>query len=179
LNLLTQRGKILNWSLATSAVEYTLDGRGSVDCLDFNSSVLVNGRKNEVEIWDIAGQKLTSTLVGHSKGVNCVELVDKTIVSGSFDSYIKVWDIETTSLLHDFDGHLLHGSVNDIQYDPERNLLVSSGSGRYMFLWDMRTHKSVEKLELDKKVSAVNCMKMLNGNIFWNTRDPVVHVWDI
>eukprot|EP01080_Neovahlkampfia_damariscottae_P005601 gene5601-9418_t len=175
----TEEGKILNWSLATSSVEYTLEGRGSVDCLDFDDSVLINGRKNEVEIWDFKNQNLKHTLIGHSKGVNCVQLVDKKIVSGSFDSLIKIWDIETSKLLSDIDGHLSFGSVNDIQYDSIKNILVSSGSGKHMFIWDMKTTKLIRKLDLDKKVSAVNCMKLLDDNIFWNTRDPVVHVWDI
>jgi WD40 repeat protein len=91
---------------------------------------------------DATHQRLScrSIFYGHTGGVTCVQCDPSTIVSGSVDKDIKVWDIETSNCLRTLSGH--KGYVKTLQF---YYYALASGSGceSAVKLWDMRNSKCV------------------------------------
>ena len=66
-----------------------------------------------------------------------------TLVSGSYDKTIKLWDVSKkeniATLPHD-------SSVGSVSFSPDGTLLAS-GSGRNVLLWDVATRRNIATLE--------------------------------
>ena len=64
-----------------------------------DENTIVSGSSdNSIKIWDVESGEVIKTLVGHSKLVSCIAIMNKdTIVSGSFDYTIKIWDVNMAS----------------------------------------------------------------------------------
>ena len=60
---------------------------------------------NEVRVWDAATRKLLSKLSQHHKTVTCLSLAseNRRLVSGSLDKHLKIYDIDTYSVVHSMD----------------------------------------------------------------------------
>ncbi|RNA25793.1 sulfur controller-2 [Brachionus plicatilis] len=80
-----------------------------------NFSTIVNKNDENAEIIEI--KKINSgTIVsihkpklrlnGHTKGVNCLQLIDKnTLASGSWDQTIKIWNFKNSECINTLNGH--------------------------------------------------------------------------
>ena len=58
----------------------------------------------------------------------------KTLVSGSIDKTVKLWDISSGRLLRSFDGH--HGDVSSVAFSPTGKILASGSLDATVRLWD-------------------------------------------
>lgn len=84
---------------------------------------------------------------GHSKVVQAVVFSpDKRYVaSGSFDSTIKIWDIESGRELRSLTGHL--GAVKAMAWSPDGKWLASGGNDRTLRIWDVETGQETGKFD--------------------------------
>jgi WD40 repeat protein len=57
------------------------------------------------------------------------------IVSGSWDKTLKVWDLDTGSLLRSLEGHT--GSVNAMVVTPDGEHIVSASLDKTLKVWDL------------------------------------------
>jgi len=66
-----------------------------------------------------------NTLEGHSDGVTSVNFSPdgQTIVSGSLDNTVKVWDVKIGSLLNTLEGH--SDGVTSVSFSPDGQTIVS------------------------------------------------------
>ncbi|MCF4965671.1 serine/threonine-protein kinase [Nostoc sp. CMAA1605] len=83
---------------------------------------------------------LTRTLRGHSGKVSSVGISQdgKTLVSGSYDKTIKLWNLATGEEIRTLTGH--SKSVNSVAISPDGNTLASGGGeGNAIKLWNMAT----------------------------------------
>ena len=93
---------------------------------------------------------------GHSKVVQAVAFSpDKRyLASGSFDSTIKIWDVETGSELRSLSGHL--GAVKALVWSPDGKWLVSGGNDRTLRIWDVNSGQEARKFdEGDSTIEAI------------------------
>jgi len=81
------------------------------------------------------GRYTQKVLSGHTNGVMCLQFDDNILVSGSYDSTIKIWDIETGQELRTLTGHAL--GVRCLQFDKTK--LVSGSLDGTLKVWDMRS----------------------------------------
>jgi len=81
------------------------------------------------------GRYTQKVLNGHTNGVMCLQFDDNILVSGSYDSTIKIWDIETGQELRTLTGHAL--GVRCLQFDKTK--LVSGSLDGTLKVWDMRS----------------------------------------
>jgi hypothetical protein len=69
----------------------------------------------------------------------------QTLASGSWDKSIRLWDVETGSLLRELEGPT--GSIYSVTFSPDGQTLASGGYDSTIRLWDVRTGGLLRKLE--------------------------------
>lgn len=73
-----------------------------------NKTTLISGsRDTTICIWDLSSEanEPKLTLRGHTATVRCLQAHDGILVSGSYDSDARVWDVRTGECLHVLKGH--------------------------------------------------------------------------
>ncbi|WP_437321244.1 TIR domain-containing protein [Sorangium sp. So ce385] len=119
------------------------------------------------------------TLHGHSARVNaCAVSPDgQRIVSASYDSTLKVWDLATGRLLSTLEGH--SDRVNACAVSPDGQRIVSASSGRTLKVWELATGRLL--FTLDAHSGWVNaCAVSPDGQrIVSASRDRTLKVWDL
>ena len=66
-------------------------------------------------------------------------------VSGSSDTTLRVWDMQTGECLRTLRGHIL--DVSDVALTPDGTLAVSSSHDKTVRVWDVTTGESLQVLQ--------------------------------
>ena len=56
------------------------------------------GSDNHIHLWDLAAERKLETLTGHSGTVTCLDYRPGMLVSGSYDTQIRIWESERQAL---------------------------------------------------------------------------------
>lgn len=83
--------------------------------------------------------RCVSTLTGHSSWVMAVAINSRkqTLISGGLDDTIRIWNLQTGSLIRTLTGHLK--AVNSIAISPDGQLLVSGSDDTTIKVWYLQT----------------------------------------
>ncbi|ETO07644.1 WD-40 repeat protein [Reticulomyxa filosa] len=120
-------------------------------------------RDNTICLWDVETSESLCTFNGHGNWVWCVDFSSLqsnnknnsisgsgyTICSGSSDSTIRIWDIETTKQLLVLNGHkysvwcIKYGS-NELGNSGGANTILSGSMDRSIRLWDIRSGQQIQ-----------------------------------
>ncbi|KAK3809386.1 MAG: WD40-repeat-containing domain protein [Benniella sp.] len=112
-----------------------------------------------VRLWDVEAGSCRQTLTGHNNSVLTVAGHSASVVtvkcspnrdliaSGSGDSTIRLWDVDTGACRRTLGGHT--GTVFSVAYSPLGDLMASGGDDKSVRLW---------KTELGE------CLHILNGH---------------
>lgn len=68
----------------------------------------------------------------------------QTLVSGSYDSTIKLWNLKNRQLLHTLTGH--EDAVRTLAVSPDGKILASGSDDLTIKLWDLKTQKLLHTL---------------------------------
>jgi WD40 repeat protein len=102
---------IARYDVATlKVVEKNKTGGGKLMAmcpLDRNMTA-ISGSDNSIRIYDETSQRLVAKLVGHDGSVCILRRTAHHLISGSFDTTIRIWDIEKTLADVDADGRFVH-----------------------------------------------------------------------
>ena len=71
---------------------------------------------------------------GHQNGVMCLQFDDTVLITGSYDTTIKVWDIATGEEIRTLEGH--NSGIRCLQFDDSK--LISGSIDRTVKIWDWR-----------------------------------------
>ncbi|KAK3098596.1 hypothetical protein FSP39_021090 [Pinctada imbricata] len=155
-----------------------LDLRGHTDQVEeiiFNNKYLASGSQDKtIKIWDLRNGKLLQTLVGHKKGVWCLNFYTKSlIVSGSHDGTIKVWNMKMGLCLRTIIGH--DGPVWAMV--RHENTLVSTSQDKMAKIWDIS--RCIHLHTLAGHGAAVFAVDMSeNGSlVITGSADKTVRIW--
>lgn len=126
-------------------------------------------------------KKCLKKFVGHSKGVQAIELFPKTghlLLSGSMDGTCKIWDVaKDRNVLRTYSGH--HEAVRAINMSNDGASFLSSGFDRYVRLWDVETGKAKATFTNRKMYYQVKFYPNDNNVFLCASSDNRIYQWDI
>lgn len=100
--------------------------RHVVTCLQFDKDKIIAGSDNgKINVYDTATGGLRAILEGHDFGVWAIEYYGNTLVSGSTDRTIRIWDIDKAECTHVFKGHT--STVRNLQILPPTQIDEETG----------------------------------------------------
>jgi len=117
-------------------------------------------------------------LNGHTSSVYSVAFShDGTcIVSGSFDSSVRVWDSSTGAELQQLNGHT--DRVNSVKFSHDGTCIVSGSSDKSLRVWDASTDAELQ--QLNSHTRNVNSTAFSNNDtwIISSSSEHSVNVWN-
>lgn len=118
------------------------------------------------------GRCTTKVFRGHTNGVMCLQFDDNILATGSYDSTIKIWDIETGEEIRTLQGHT--SGIRALQFDDTK--LISGSLDRTLKVWNWRTGECISTYQGHTEgVIALN----FEGNILASgSIDKTVKIWN-
>lgn len=89
------------------------------------------------------GRCSIKTFKGHENGVTCLQFDDNILATGSYDTTIKIWNIETGEVLRTLRGHT--SAVRTLQFDDSK--LISGSFDKTIKIWNWQTGECVSTLQ--------------------------------
>jgi WD40 repeat protein len=125
------------------------------------------------------GSPLIRTLSGHSSRVNAIALTPdgKTVISGSRDNTIKIWDLDTGTEKFTLQGH--RNSVRAISVTPDGKTVISGSDDNTIKIWDVVTE--TEKFTLLGHSSWVSAISVTpdGKTVISGSDDNTIKIWDV
>jgi hypothetical protein len=98
----------------------------------------------------------------------------QTLASGSWDKSIRLWDVETGSLLRELEGPT--GSIYSVTFSPDGQTLASGGYDSTIRLWDVSSGEQLRVFEEQNGFAFVPDWKVLATN---GSDDGTIRLWDV
>lgn len=122
---------------------------------------------------------LVRSIPGHTSFINALAIGPdgKTLVSGSADQTIKVWDLATGKELRTLTGHT--SFINTLAIGPDGKTLVSGSADQTIKVWDLATGKELRTLK--GHTGFINALDISHdGQILASgSADQTIKVWDL
>ena len=120
------------------------------------------------------GRYSFKVLRGHTDGVMCLQASDNMLATGSYDSTIRIWDLETFETIKVLKGHTR--GVTAIQFDSGK--LISASLDGTLRIWNYRLPQPECISILRGHTDAVLALH-LNGKLLASgSADSTVRIWD-
>lgn len=101
-----------------------------------------------VKVWSLGSPTPNYSLEGHERGVNCLDYYpqgDKPyIVSGADDFTLRIWDYQTRSCVHTFEGHA--NNVCAVAFHHRLPLIISGSEDGTVRVWHNTTYRAESTL---------------------------------
>lgn len=112
------------------ALQFSPDGNFLAFSPDSASPSSNDNEINTIRLWDLDGEPINESLSGHQDNVSALAFSPdgQTLISGSFDDYAIVWDVETGERIHSFNRNSKR--ILSIDFSSNNNaFVVGSGDG--------------------------------------------------
>jgi WD40 repeat protein len=126
---------------------------------------------------NVLGSKPLMSL-NHPASVLCVAVSPDgtSIVSGSVDNTVRVWDASTGAVLRTLEGHT--NSVTSVAFSPDGTRIVSGSCGKTVRVWDASTGAVLRTLEGHTDLAISVVFSPDGTRIVSGSSDKTVRVWD-
>ncbi|KAL6699501.1 WD40 repeat-like protein [Trichoderma pleuroticola] len=113
-------------------------------------------------------------LTGHTHSVRAISAHGDILVSGSYDSTVRVWRISTGDSLHVLHGHTQ--KVYSVVLDHERNRCISGSMDSLVKIWDLATGACLYTLEGHSLL--VGLLDLRDDRLVSAAADSTLRIWD-
>ncbi|ORX66537.1 WD40 repeat-like protein [Linderina pennispora] len=150
----------------------------SIYCLQFDrhNRLFTGSRDHTVKVWYLADNgEITplATLCAHTGSVLTLQVDGDTLITGSSDATICVWDLKTQTVLHT----LRHSdSVLSLRFNDK--WLVTSSKDRTVRVWE-RGSAYASSFELRGHRVAINAVQLVDDILVSASGDRTIKVWDL
>ncbi|KAI8337611.1 WD40-repeat-containing domain protein [Chlamydoabsidia padenii] len=114
------------------------------------------------------------TLTSHTLSVRTITTHGNTLISGSYDSTVNVWNLNTGRLVHRMEGH--SQKVYAVVIDPERKRCISGSMDGSIRVWDYTSGQCLQILEGHSIL--VGLLGLSTHYLVSGAADGTVRVWD-
>lgn len=149
---------------------------GSISSVTLNKNGSVaawSGNTNDVRI---KGKKL----IGHIGIINSVKLSrdGRLLLSGSNDHNIKLWDVETGTLLRTFSEHLT--AATDVNFSPDEKSVLSAEE-KYIVYWKDAVSGFIGRQRMYGHTSSITSVEISNDMkiIISASYDRTLRIWNV
>ncbi|MEM9951133.1 MAG: sortase [Chloroflexota bacterium] len=146
-----------------------------------NGTQIISGsRDGSVRVFDATSGALLSILGQHDNHVTSVAITDNGYVaSGGRDKVIKLWHMESGSLVSSFDH--FGQAVLDLAFDPTGTYLASASDDGMIWLWGIFDENNVWLKQLIGHTDSVNTLAFSeNGDLLLSgSVDGSLRLWDV
>ncbi|KAI9725942.1 MAG: SCF ubiquitin ligase complex subunit cdc4 [Chrysothrix sp. TS-e1954] len=123
---------------------------------------------------DEANPYFVRTLQGHTSSVRAIAAHGDTLVSGSYDSTVRVWKISTGEAVHRLQGH--GSKVYSVVLDHARNRCISGSMDCMVKVWDLETGSTV--FTLTGHSSLVGLLDLKDDVLVSAAADATLRIWE-
>ncbi|TKA68597.1 hypothetical protein B0A55_08911, partial [Friedmanniomyces simplex] len=113
-------------------------------------------------------------LSGHHNSVRAIAAHGDTLVSGSYDTTVRVWKISTGELVHRLQGHTQ--KVYSVVLDHTRSRCISGSMDNLVKVWDIQTGTCLFNLE--GHTSLVGLLDLSSDRLVSAAADSTLRIWD-
>ena len=118
-------------------------------------------------------------LLSHFSSINAIDFSSngKLLLSGSSDNNIKLWDVESATLLKTFSEHVT--ATEDVVFTPDGKSAISA-ENNYIVYWRNAVDGPIGRLALYGHTGLVFSVDMSNdmNTIISSSQDKTIKVWD-
>ena len=113
-----------------------------------NNTIAVGSGPRDIIILNAITGSQTAVLSGHTDQVTCLTFSSDgtSLVSGSDDKTVKLWDIQTGGVVKTFSGH--NSYICDVSISVDCTRIASGSHDNTVHLWDIQTgecHKTIKQ----------------------------------
>jgi WD40 repeat protein len=171
----------MNWRSGYARLETINVGR-TINCLLFDdeSDLVVcgnhsaDGQGGEIKFWNLKKNNCFMTITAHERWVRGLCWHGDRLFSCSNDKTVKVWDMNTGSLLQLYEGH--ENNVPMIHVSMFNNTMISCSRDQTVKIWDIEQGTCLRTLT--GHLHAVNCILSNASYIISGDRGGNLKVWD-
>ena len=112
-----------------------------------NNRIAVGSRPGDIIILNTITGSQSAVLSGHIKQVTCVVFSSDgtSLVSGSYDKAIKLWDVQTGGVVKTFFGHT--NLVMSVSISADCTTIASGSCDNTIWLWNIQTGECYHKIQ--------------------------------
>lgn len=172
-----EAGVIKVWDIQTGQLERTLTGQqGAVRALSLSldQRYLASGG-DKIQIWDMQTGLLHST---YDQPVWAVALSQdhKTLVSGSQDELLRIWDLNQAGQFRTLSGHT--AAVYTVAISPDQTQIVSGSHDQTVKIWNMRSGTLIHTFSGHRDAVRSVAFGADNNLIASASWDKTVKIWN-
>ncbi len=176
--------QIIIWNLEDGKVQCVSESihEDEITCCSFsgdNKSIISASASGQIILWVNQAENIIyqKSLIGHSERVTaCYFLDSEKIISSSFDSTIRIWDIKSNS-----DEVVLNTRfpVNTLIITSDKRYVLAGNHNGEIEIWDLISQK--RKVNFKAHVQMVNWLLLGRDNksLYSISEDRKIKIWDI
>lgn len=118
------------------------------------------------------GRFTTKVFKGHTNGVMCLQFDDKVLITGSYDTTAKVWDVHTGKEIRTLKGHT--SGIRCLQFDDSK--LMTGSLDNTIKLWNWKTGQCLRTFPAHN--AGITCLHFSGPWVASGSMDQTIRVWN-